>query len=433
MKNKTESDVKRGLIVKGGGVAPDTIVNAMQAVETAGINPAWDELAQKVVFRASNLPWDATFGRVLDDHSLRMVRALLIQRHAQNAFLPSRENVFEALMTVAYSRKFNPVTDWLAGLHWDGVPRVAGLFPTYFNVKDDAYARAVSKCFAVGAVRRARHPGSKFDTMPIVKSPQGLLKSTGVKALFGAEWFSDADLGNLQHKDAAMLLRGKWIQEFAEIDALSRAETATLKAFCSRAVDRLRDPYDKIVRDVPRRSVFIATVNESGYLRDSTGGRRFWPMTSTGEVHVAALKRDRDQLWAEAAALEAAGESDVMARELWPVAADRQAAETTADPWCDALRVFLEVRAEDAFEAVFAADMGEPADSEWPVPPADRVHTSELAEALGIKIDRATKGTAQRVRTVMEHGLGWRHNRNVRIGERIGAGYMREPEVPTEA
>src|SRR5690606_33974819 len=122
--------------------------------------------------------------------------------------------------------------------------------------------------------------------------PQGWNKSTAIKVLFGDEWFSDADLGDLGNKDAAMLLRGIWVQEFAEIDGLRRADVNTLKAFCSRGVDRMRDPFDRVVSDAPRRCIFIGTANEEGYLKDGTGNRRFWPLTLASEIDVAPIKRD---------------------------------------------------------------------------------------------------------------------------------------------
>lgn len=220
--------------------------------------------------------------------------------------------------------------------------RFAHLFSRYFRTPDDAYSRAVARCFMVAAVRRQRQPGVKFDTMPVLRGKQGTGKSTAVKVLFGADWFSDADLGDLKGKDAAILLLGKWGQEMAELQGLSRADLKTLKAFCSRATDTIRLPYRRSASDLPRRCVFIGTTNEGGYLTDPTGNRRFWPLEVLAEVDLEALRRDRDQLWAEAAVLEEAGESIVLDHGLWDLAAERQAEETTEDPWADLVRQFIE-------------------------------------------------------------------------------------------
>ncbi len=404
----TERD-RRSLTVNNNSVAHDTLLNAIATVHLSGIEPAWDELKQRVVLNSFDLPWDPAFGRVFDDYILRLVRVMIIQKWQKNRFEPSKENVYDAVMTIALRNKFNPVSDYLHSLKWDGKPRVERLFGDYFNCGHDDYVRAVSRCFMVGAVRRMRSPGHKFDTMPILLGPQGWNKSTAVRTLFGDEWFSDADLGDLGSKDAAMLLRGIWVQEFAEIDGLRRADVNTLKAFCSRAVDRMRDPYDRAVRDVPRRVVFIGTANEEGYLKDGTGNRRFWPLTLVREIDVAPIARDRDQLWAEAAHMESDGVSDVLPRELWGVAAERQAEQTSVDPWVDQVAEYLRERAVDEFDPK----------------PDDKVHTSELLEALGLGGRHATKSAAQRLRVVMVNGLGWRARDAIRIGEKNGRGYVR--------
>ena len=411
----------RGLKIKGD-IARDTFENAMCAVAQAGIAPAWDELRQNFIFRAENLPWQEHFGRVLDDHVLRLIRLYLMNKHQGVIYSPSKGHLLEAIKTVAYGAKFNPVTEYLDSLTWDGVERAARLFPRYFNCDDDEYSRAVSQCFLVGAVRRMRKPGCKFDTMPVLRGPQGWGKSTAVKTLFGADWYSDADLGSLRDKDSAMILRGVWVQEFAEIASLTRAETGALKAFCSRATDRQRDPYATTVSDVPRRCVFLATVNEGGYLKDSTGGRRFWPLTVAAPIDGKQLAADRNQLWAEAVVLEAQGTSNVLPSALWPVAAERQAEQTSGDPWADTLRDFLDRR---------AADFKRPQDGSHP-PPPNRVHTVELFGALRISVADQNKDKAQRLRTVMEAGLGWCHRPNVRVRDKNLAGYVRENPSPVQ-
>ena len=134
------------------------------------------------------------------------------------------------------------------------------------------------------------------------------------------------------------------MQEFAELESLSRAETGALKNFCSIQYDLMRDPYGRVTSRVPRRLVFTGTVNEFGFLKDSTGNRRFWPLTVQKPIDVPRLRADRDQLWAEAAALEAKGVSLVLPKALWAEAGKRQLDETSEDPWADIVRRFLQGR-----------------------------------------------------------------------------------------
>lgn len=414
---------KRGIKLNRYAVAADTFTNALAAVDKAKINPCWDELKQNVQLRAAQLPWPDHYGRMLNDHVLRLVRILLAQQFQGVAYEPGAQHVFDALAGIAYQNKFNPVLDYLNGLTWDGTKRVEMLFPRYFDCGDDDYTRGVSVAFAVGAVRRMRKPGCKFDTTPIIKGRQGIGKSKGIQTLFGREWTSDTDLGNLRDKDAALKLRGIWCHEFAELQTLSRAESGQLKAFVSSATDRQRDPYGRVVEEQPRRSVFIGTCNESGYLKDSTGARRFWPLDSAGPIDVDRIARDRDQLWAEAAAMDARGVSDVLPERLWPIAGQRQADQTSNDPWADTLAYFLSERAQAA--ALYDTFGVESGDDDIAPLPANRVHTSELFGALGINAAEQTKDKGQRVRTVMEAVLGWHHKRGVRVLDRTGAGYVK--------
>jgi putative DNA primase/helicase len=162
-------------------------------------------------------------------------------------------------------------------------------------------------------------------------------------------------------------------------------------------------------------------VNEGGYLKDSTGGRRFWPLDVGAPIDVARIRADRDQLWAEAAHLEAQGTSDVLPRDLWAVAGERQAEQTSGDPWADVLLAYLEGGGVACgFEAAGKSSA-----------PLDRVHVSDLFQALGIATKDQTKDKSQRLRTTMESPpIGWHHRTAVRIGERNAAGYTRAAPKP---
>ena len=405
---------RAALVLNSKDVAHDDFRNALAAVAASGVQPAFDELAQAVVF-LGELPWGENLGRSLDDHTWRALRLHLVDKHQGVAYQPSKEHVYEAVTTLAQEDRFNPVLNYLGRLRWDGTPRVERLFSRYFRTADDAYTRAVARCFMVAAVRRQRRPGCKFDTMPVLKGTQGSGKSSGVRTLFG-EWFSDAELGNLASKDAALLLCGIWGQEFAELDGLRRSDVTTLRAFLSRASDKVRPPYGKNTVDLHRQCVFVGTCNEGGYLLDSTGARRFWPLEVAGEVDVRGLARDRDQLWAEASVLEAEGASLVLDRELWAMAAERQAEETTEDPWADLVRAEIDRRRANLEDG--------PPDA----PPADRFHSRELFEAIGLGPSQQTKAASQRLKTIMVHSLGWTYRGSVRLGGRVAAGYVRWPD-----
>jgi predicted P-loop ATPase len=196
--------------------------------------------------------------------------------------------------------QYHPVRDYLDSLHWDGIPRVSGMFQTYHRSQMAAsYLEEVATLWMVGAVARIYEPGTKFDYVIVLEGEQGLGKSTFLETLASKPWFLDS-LPNLQDKDASTNIQGAWICEIAELAAMNRSTIEAVKAYLSRNVDRVRPPYGQRRIDIPRSTVFAGTTNPKHYLHDPTGSRRFWPV-KVGRCDFQSLIRDRDQLWAEAA------------------------------------------------------------------------------------------------------------------------------------
>jgi predicted P-loop ATPase len=215
-----------------------------------------------------------------------------------------REIVGQAVEHLARERPQHPIRDYLDGLVWDRKPRLHTWLFSFLGAegKDNAeieYVRAIGKMFLVAMVARVYEPGCQADYMLVLEGEQGILKSTACRKLAGDAWFSDSLPENIASKDARQHLRGKWLMEVSELAAFSKTEVEALKAFITRREEKYRPPFGRHDVAEKRQCLFIGTTNQDVYIKDSTGGRRFWPVRCT-TIDVVGLEQARDQLFAEA-------------------------------------------------------------------------------------------------------------------------------------
>lgn len=255
-----------------------------------------------------DLPWIALTDRVstawndTDDSGLR---SYIEKRYN----ITSISKISDAVALAMLNCSRHPVREYLQGLAWDGTPRADTLFIDYLGAEDTEYVRTVTRKALIGAVARIMQPGCKHDHILVLVGPQGSRKSTTLAKL-GKSWFSDS-LYTVQGKEAYEALQGFWIIEMGEMAATRKAELESIKQFVSKQTDSFRAAYARRTQERPRQCAFFGTTNDDEFLRDSTGNRRFWPVTVTEKGRVTGdyiTPELVDQVWAEVVVRYNAGE-----------------------------------------------------------------------------------------------------------------------------
>ena len=319
--------------------------------------------------------------------------------HAAFGFDPGKNNTIDAVEQLCIRNKFNPITDYLDALKWDGTPRLERWLITYLGAEDTELNREFGRLALIAAVRRARKPGTKFDPIIVLEGPMGSRKSMSIEIMAGSENFSDQTILGVRDREVQELLAGVWLYEIAELSNIRKTDTEHMRSFVSRTVDRARKAYGHFRVDLPRTPIFFATTNNDRYLKEAD--RRFWPVKTT-TIDIEGLKHDRDQLWAEASMREP-GASIVLQQELWRAAGIEQEAREEHDPWDDKLANACGTVEEDE----------------------ERVSSTDLLEiVLGIHVSKQRDIDYKRLGKCMRR-LGWNGPQNMRISGNQVKGYAR--------
>ena len=313
----------------------------------------------------------------------------------------SEAMIHSGIVGASLSFEYHPLREYLetTASAWDGVPRVEGWLSTYLGVEDTPLTRAMGSKFLVSLVARAYSglpDGVKCDTTLVLIGKQGARKSTALATLVGRQWFKDSPLDLRNPKDAMGALRGVWLYEFAELDAIRPREITTVKAFLSAQVDSYRAAYDRNTKTHARSVVFCGTTNaESGaFLTDPTGSRRFWPV-QVGSIDLEGIAEAREGLWGEAMAMYRAGATWWMEEDQADELVSYSEPYQQFDTWADTIGDWIQN------------------------PPRSEATPGELlTDALDIPKGHQTKGYQMRVASAMAV-LGWSRHRPRRKGRRV--------------
>lgn len=293
------------------------------------------------------LPWEQMKGGWNDSDNAAL-KVYLSNKYG--IYSPTKTK--DAILAVAAERSYHPIKEYLDHLpEWDGTDRVETLLIDYFNATDNSYTRAVTRKMMVAAVARIVHPGTKFDSVLILNGPQGIGKSTFFAKLAG-DWFSDSlTLTDMKDKAGPEKLQGYWILELGELAGMRKTDVEVVKSFISRSDDKYRASYGVNVESHPRQCIIVGSTNaESGFLRDITGNRRFWPVRISGDGKRKAWQMsvyDVEQIWAETLVLYGKGEKLYLEGSDVELATNEQADAMESDEREGLVRTYLDTLLPD--------------------------------------------------------------------------------------
>jgi len=251
----------------------------------------------------------------------------------------------KAILHVARQNTVHPVREYLKRVKAD--PSVAPydldqVAPQLFRASNPLHVAMVRK-WLIGAVARALKPGCQMDYCLVLKGAQGLLKSTTLKALAGADLFTSSHAE--QDKDFLLNVHSCWVYELAELESITGIKKAgALKNLITTATDVFRPPYGRTSERVDRQSVFCGTVNKEQFLRDDTGNRRFWvvPVEGTEKLDRDAITAARDAIWKAAVLAHEAGELPMLSDELEALSAAQNEQYNEQDAWSEMVRAWMD-------------------------------------------------------------------------------------------
>lgn len=262
------------------------------------ICPPWQE-------EASFIPRD-----LLDCDASMVVKELEILGINTN-----KDTVWDYIAFLSLQNSINPPRDYFNSLVWDGKERIDKWLITYLGAgakQAYGYLELVGSKWLMAIVARSFNPGCKFDNVLVLEGGQGIKKTSAFETLatFHDENYFLEFGGDVTNKDSLELMQGKIIVEMSELASIRRSEIEDMKLFISRRIDEYRKSYGREPIKRPRFFVLGGSTNKVGqeYLEDETGARRIWPVQCGENINLEGLRRDREQLYAEAVVRVRAGE-----------------------------------------------------------------------------------------------------------------------------
>lgn len=325
--------------------------------------------------------------RSFEDRDYATVRATL---QAAGLSKLSPYDSRDAIERVVGNNARDCVKDWLESLKWDGKRRLSRWLQDAYGAPASRYIVRTGRNWLIAMVARAYQPGAKCDYAFILEGETGIKKSFSfvhlVPELAGERLYAELT-ANPESKDMEQQIRGIWLGEFAEGWLMERASVKRLKQFVTNQYDHFRPSYGRHEVTLPRRCIFVGTTNDTVYLQDSTGNRRFYPIECT-TVDLEYIKANRDQLFAEAVNLFKAKRK----WWIWPKeeATEMQSSRLVSDSWAPVIQAGWEMYAKEMPSGLSCFGQ------------TRFVVANDLLPLIGVSIDKSTLATTMRISSVLK-------------------------------
>jgi len=381
----------------------------------------YDRFSHRTILK-ENLPWHkVSESRWWGNDDDGCLRNYLSDRYN----IDGKGIIDDALREVLIRNSVHVVQDYLNALpQWDGKPRVDSLIIDYLGAEDTELNRQMTRKALVAAVTRAMDPGCKFDYVLTLIGAQGLGKSFIWKRI-GKGWTSDS-VSTVTGKDAMEQIQGAWIIELAELAALRKAELESVKQFITKQDDSFRPAYGREVEHYDRACIFVATTNDPDFIRDATGGRRWWPIQVGVEPRKYSPFEDLtdsevDQIWAEAMVYYMLDEPLFLDSRMDQEARALQQEHTAESPWAGIIWAYVDHRLPIGWRDKTMQERQEYFNPKEPfitsegTEPRDRVCALEVwVEAMNGSPKAMGRMQAMEINNVLRNMPGWEPFRGVK-------------------
>ena len=329
--------------------------------------------------------------------------------------IAGENKIKDARNEIVSKNSFNPLKDYIDSLQWDGKERLDSFFIDYLGAEDTPLVRAMTRKTICAGAARVLDPGCKWDYVLTLVGGQGIGKSYTVKRL-GKKWSSDS-LVSVVGKEGMEQIQGFWVIEIAELSALRKAEAEQVKHFITKTEDSFRPSYGKNTERYPRQCIFFATTNNRDFIRDQTGGRRWWAIdvdASRRKLNPFEMTEETvDQIWAEAKYRYAIGEKLYLDEAMEQEAKKIQEQHTEESPLAGMIREFIEKEIPENWPEMSIGDRqdfirGDSFEYHGELVKRDKVCALEIwVELLQGDVKKLTRATAIEINDVLRKTEGW--------------------------